>query len=73
MFMYLVNYTVPAPISNGGLVCVVAEDDYSCFDILVEDLWDSKYQHLIMPAIEAALKYELLEDTEPGIVEQYID
>lgn len=73
MFIYLVNYTVPAPISNGGLIAVVAGDDYECFDILAEELWDSKYQNLIMPAVEAALKFELLEDTEPGIVEQYLD
>jgi hypothetical protein len=73
MLLYLVNYTVPAPISNGGLIAVAAEDDYQCLDILVEDLWDSKYQHLIMPAIESALKFELLEDVEAGIVENYID
>jgi hypothetical protein len=73
MFLYLVNYTVPPPTSNGGLVAVIAADDYDCFDILVEELWDSNHQNLIMPAIEKALKFELTEEQEARIVEAYID
>jgi len=73
MFIYLVHYDVPPPLSNGGLIAVVAGDDYECLDILSEELWDSKYQHLIMPAIDKAIKLELLEEIPAGIVEQYID
>ena len=35
-FLYLIEYFVPVPFSEGGLLSVIAESDEECFDIVTE-------------------------------------
>lgn len=37
-FLYIVDYFVPEPFSDGGLLNVIAENDDNCFDVITE--WD---------------------------------
>lgn len=63
-FLYLIEYFVPVPFSEGGLLSVIAESDEECFDIVTE--WDgenwsqyySKLRENILKAPRFALSYE---------------
>lgn len=72
MYIYLVDYTVPPPLSDGGLIVVLAKDDYECHDILLDE-WESTHHNLIMEAVNKAPRYEVVDtDVEPGIVSHFI-
>lgn len=73
--LYIVDYWVPFPAAEGGIVGVIAESDYQCHDLLLEWRADflEKYDNLIMEKVETARVYDLKDDGyEFGVVESYI-
>jgi hypothetical protein len=72
-YLYIVDYWVPFPSSEyGGVINLIAENDTEAFEILAkEDVYDSKYQNLIMPNIVKAQKFALVDDYESGIIDSF--
>lgn len=73
--LYIVDYWVPFPAAEGGLVAVIAETDYQCHDLLLEwrENYLEKYDNLIMEKVETARIYPLADDSyDVGVTEYYI-
>lgn len=71
-YLYIVDYWVPFPSSDGGLINIIAESDIEAFKILSqEDQFDDAYVHLIMDNVVRAQKFALSEDYESGILEAF--
>ena len=73
-YLYLVDYWVPFPSSEYGvLINVIAENDNECHDILLDwrDECDSKYDNLIMEKVTNASTFALANDEQSGIVETF--
>jgi hypothetical protein len=73
-FLYLVNYWVPFPSSEyGGVVCVIAEHDDECYDLVVR--WDNEYYPeyypLAMESIQKAPKFPLADEEESRVVDAF--
>ena len=71
--LYIVDYWVPFPSSEyGGVINLIAENDTEAFTILSqEETYDSEYNHLIMPSVINAQKFELKDDYESGIIDSF--
>jgi len=73
-FLYIVDHFIPFPRSEyGGIWNVVAEHDDECFDLIVDGdggLNDDCYSRL-RENIGKAPTYQLTNDHESGIVEQF--
>jgi hypothetical protein len=71
--IYLVDFNQPHPISDGGLIAVIAESDTECHEILLnEGLWYEEHTGLIMQAVVRAQKFSLADDYESGVLEAFI-
>jgi hypothetical protein len=73
--LYIVDYWVPFPAAEGGLVGVVAETDYQCHDLLLEWREDylEPYDGLIMEKVETARIYDLKDENhEVGVFESFV-
>lgn len=71
-FLYIVDYWVPYPSSDGGIINLIAESDIEAFKILSEEkTFDDAYVHLIMDNVVRAQKFSLSEDYESGILEVF--
>ena len=71
--IYIVDYWVPFPSSEyGGVVNLIAESDTEAFEILAsEEQFDESYNHLIMPNVVKAQKFQLVDDYESGIIDAF--
>jgi len=71
--LYIVDYWVPFPSSEyGGVINLIAESDTEAFTILADEpTYDDEYNHLIMPSIINAQKFELKDDYESGIIDSF--
>tara|TARA_B100000405_G_scaffold293347_1_gene245546 strand:- start:971 stop:1210 length:240 start_codon:yes stop_codon:yes gene_type:complete len=73
-FFYIVNHFVPFPTSEyGGIWNVIAESDEECFDLISERDENYNEQHYgqLRENIMKSMNYELAEDVESGIVEEF--
>ena len=71
-YLYIVDFWIPFPSSDGGLVNLIAESDIEAFEILAnEKQFDSQYQNKIMDKIVKAQKFKLQDDYESGIIEAF--
>ena len=73
-FFYIVNHFVPFPSSEyGGIWNVIAENDEECFDLIAEQDENYNEQHYgqLRENIMKSMNYELAEDVESGIVEEF--
>lgn len=73
-FFYIVNHFVPFPSSEyGGIWNVIAESDEECFDLISERDENYNEQHYgqLRENIMKSMNYELAEDVESGIVEEF--
>ncbi len=73
-FFYIVNHFVPFPSSEyGGIWNVIAESDEECFDLISERDENYNEQHYgqLRENIMKSMNYELAEDLESGIVEEF--
>ena len=73
-FFYIVNHFVPFPSSEyGGIWNVIAESDEECFDLISERDENYNEQHYgqLRENIMKSMNYELAEDVEYGIVEEF--
>ena len=73
-FFYIVNHFVPFPTSEyGGIWNVIAESDEECFDLISERDENYNEQHYgqLRENIMKSMNYELAEDLESGIVEEF--
>ena len=73
-FFYIVNHFVPFPSSEyGGIWNVIAESDEECFDLIAEQDENYNEQHYgqLRENIMKSMNYELAEDVESGIVEEF--
>jgi len=71
--LYIVDYWVPFPSSEyGGVVSLIAENDAEAFQLLAnEDGFDDSYQNLMMPNVDKAQKFSLVDDYESGIIDAF--
>jgi hypothetical protein len=70
--LYIVDYWVPFPSSDGGLINLIAESDTDAFTILSqEDLFDERYVDRIMPNVVNAQKFVLQDEYESGIIDSF--
>ena len=73
-FFYIVNHFVPFPTSEyGGIWNVIAESDEECFDLIAEqdENYNEQYYGQLRENIMKSMNYELAEDVESGIVEEF--
>lgn len=73
-FFYIVNHFVPFPSSEyGGIWNVIAESDEECFDLISERDENYNEQHYgqLRENIMKSMNFELAEDLESGIVEEF--
>ena len=71
-YLYIIDYWVPFPSSDGGLVNLIAESDIEAFEILAnEKQFDSQYRNKIMEKVVKAQKFKLQDDYESGIIEAF--
>lgn len=73
-FFYIVNHFVPFPTSEyGGIWNVIAESDEECFDLIAEqdENYNEQYYGQLRENIMKSMNYELAEDLESGIVEEF--
>ena len=73
-FFYIVNHFVPFPTSEyGGIWNVIAESDEECFDLIAEqdESYNEQYYGQLRENIMKSMNYELAEDLESGIVEEF--
>lgn len=72
-FLYIVEFFLPASLSDGGLLNVIAENDEECFDLIVE--WDNEkwtqYYGKLRENILKAQRFTLLESEESRVVETF--
>lgn len=70
-FLYVIDYFVPEPFSDGGLLNVIAENDDECFDLIVE--WDNNcwptYYGKLRENIMKAQRFALTDSFESHVVE----
>lgn len=76
-YLYIVDYWVPYPASDGGgILNVIAEDDDECFTLLSPENFqefNEQYANLIMPKVKAATKFELVNSEEESrIVDAFL-
>ena len=75
-YLYIVDYWVPYPASDGGgILNVIAQDDDECFSLLSPENfqeYNEQYAHLIMPKIKSATKFALVDDEESRIVDAFL-
>jgi len=71
--LYIVDYWVPFPASDGGgIVVLIAENDTEAFDLLAnEPMFDPTYQDRIMERVINAQRFKLAEDFESEIIEAF--
>tara|TARA_A200000159_G_scaffold126692_1_gene122059 strand:- start:228 stop:467 length:240 start_codon:yes stop_codon:yes gene_type:complete len=73
-FFYIVNHFVPFPSSEyGGIWNVIAESDEECFDLISErdENYNEQHYSQLRENIMKSMNYELAEDLESGIVEEF--
>ena len=73
-FFYIVNHCVPFPTSEyGGIWNVIAESDEECFDLIAEqdENYNEQYYGQLRENIMKSMNYELAEDLESCIVEEF--
>ena len=73
-FFYVVNHFVPFPTSEyGGIWNVIAESDEECFDLIAQqdENYNEQYYGQLRENIMKSMNYELAEDLESGIVEEF--
>ena len=73
-FFYIVNHFVPFPTSEyGGIWNVVAENDDECFDLIAErdEGFNEGHYNRLRENIMKSMNYELAEDVESGIIEEF--
>lgn len=73
-FFYIVNHFVPFPTSEyGGIWNVIAESDEECFDLIAEqdENYNEQYYGQLRENIMKSMNYELAEDVESGIIEEF--
>lgn len=73
-FFYIVNHFVPFPTSEyGGIWNVIAESDEECFDLIAQqdENYNEQYYGQLRENIMKSMNYELAEDLESGIVEEF--
>lgn len=72
-FLYILEFYAPASHSDGGLLCVIAEDDEECFDLVVDwdnETWPEHYGKLRENVLKAQ-RFLLAEEVNSGIVEAF--
>jgi hypothetical protein len=71
--LYIVDYWIPFPASEGGIINVIAESKQECHDILLE--WrDECYDHYdsnIMERVENAQFFPLANEEESRVVDSF--
>ena len=73
-FFYIVNHFVPFPTSEyGGIWNVIAESDEECFALIAQqdENYNEQYYGQLRENIMKSMNYELAEDLESGIVEEF--
>lgn len=72
-YLYIVDYWVPFPASEGGgLINLIAESDTEAFELLSsEQDFDQNYTDRIMERVVNAQKFALQDDYESGILEAF--
>ena len=73
-FFYIVSHFVPFPTSEyGGIWNVIAESDEECFDLIAQqdENYNEQYYGQLRENIMKSMNYELAEDIESGIVEEF--
>ena len=73
-FLYLVEHYVPFPQSEyGGLWTVIAEHDEECFDLITanDDGFNQQYYNCFRENISKASTFELAQQHESGVVEEF--
>jgi succinate dehydrogenase flavin-adding protein (antitoxin of CptAB toxin-antitoxin module) len=72
-YLYLIDYWVPFPASEGGgLIGLIAETDTEAFELLVnEKQFDDRYTDRIMERVVNAQKFALVDEYESGILEAF--
>ena len=73
-FFYIVNHFVPFPTSEyGGIWNVIAESDEECFDLISDqdENYNEQYYGQLRENIMKAINFELAEDVESCIVEEF--
>ena len=72
-YLYIVDYWVPFPASEGGgLINLIAESDTEAFELLSsEQSFDDRYTDRIMERVVNAQKFALQDDYESGILEAF--
>jgi hypothetical protein len=71
--IYLVDYWVPFPSSEGGVISIIAKDDKECFDLLCEfPQFDKSYDDRMMTNIVKAPKFALVDDEESRIIDAFL-
>jgi hypothetical protein len=76
-YLYIVDYWVPYPASDGGgILNVIAENDDECFTLLSPENfqeYNEEYANLIMPKVKSATKFELANSEEESrIVDAFL-
>jgi hypothetical protein len=72
-FLYILEYYAPASQSDGGLLCVIADNDEECFDLVVEwdnDTWPEHYGKL-RENVTKAQRFALVDEVESQVVEAF--
>jgi len=73
-FFYIVNHFVPFPTSEyGGIWNVIAESDEECFDLIAQqdESYNEQYYGQLRENIMKSMNYELAEDFDSCIVEEF--
>ena len=73
-FFYIVDHFIPFPTSEyGGVWNVIAESDEECFDLIAQqdENYNEQYYGQLRENIMKSMNYELAEDLESGIVEEF--
>ena len=75
-YLYIVDYWVPYPASDGGgILNVIAADDDECFSLLSPENFqehNEQYANLIMPKVKSATKFGLVDEEESPIVDAFL-
>jgi len=75
-YLYIVDYWVPYPASDGGgILNVIAADDDECFSLLSPENfqeYNEQYANLIMPKVKSATKFGLVDEDESRIVDAFL-
>ncbi len=71
--LYIVDYWVPFPASEGGgLINLIAESDTEAFELLIaEKQFDDRYTDRIMERVVNSQKFALVDEYESGILEAF--